>query len=135
MKALKRIFFISIMLCICSCSPINWLLGVDEHGVDKAGIPPIDMFMEIVKQMGPIGTMVSAGLTIGGAVYVAHKKGKAKGDDNLELAEGALKAVVKGVQDVRDDMPEKQEKALVKKLKNKIPNKWHPAIDAIRDSL
>jgi len=135
MKTFKRIFFISIILFVCSCSQLNWLYGVDDKGNDTPGIPPIDMFMEIVKQMGPIGTLVSAGLTIGGTVYVAHKRGKAKGDDKVEVAEGMAKAVIKGIQEVRDELPEKQEKALVKKLKKKIPNEWHPAIDAIRDRL
>jgi len=135
MKIFKKLFFVSIMLLVCGCGFLDWALGVDEKGNDKDGIPPIDMFMEVVKQMGPIGTLISGALTIGGGVYVGHKRGKAKNEGKLELAERGLKAVVHGVEKIKDDMSEDDKNDMNDLLKKKIPNEWHPVINKIRDTL
>jgi len=115
---------ITMVFVLTGCGFLNWINGVDDKGNDLPGIPPISIFAETIKQMGPIGTAVAGLLTIGGTAYVSNRQSK-----------GTLKGVIAGIQKAKDAMSEEDKDALVVKLKKHIPNKYHKAIGKIKDAL
>lgn len=119
---MKKLLLV-IALFLCSCTALDWVMGVDEKGKDKPGTPPIEYFSELIKELGPIGTLVTGVLTIGGTAYVSSKKHK-----------GTLNAVIEGVQKAKGDMTDDDRANLVGLLKAHIPNKYHANIRKIKDT-
>lgn len=124
MKYLKRIFFTSIFVLLCSCSAMNSFLGIDDKGnkIDKN--PPISYLTAVLKGLGPVGLIVSGLFTVGGAAYA----GNARGQDRFA-------SVVAGIQKVKKEMSKEDKVILVSKLKEHIPNKYHGAIARVKNTL
>lgn len=120
----KIAFILCLNFILVSCAALDFYLGVDEKGKDKPGAAPSEYVNKIIESLGPLGGVAGAGLAALGSAYVAHKQSKKP-----------LDAVIAGVEKAKDELDEEEKAALTAKLKKHIPNKFHKAIDKIRDNL
>ncbi|MCH7640998.1 hypothetical protein IID22_02285 [Patescibacteria group bacterium] len=121
---MKKLFVILMLIILCGCGPLNWVLGVDAEGKDKEGPAPFSFLADFLNNMGPLGILTTGVLTVGGTAYVGVKNGRRVGD-----------AVIAGVQKARDDMKREDSNALRTRLRKFIPNKYHAAIKKVKDAL
>lgn len=121
----KKIALLTVLLVFfTSCEIINDYLGIDNNGKQVNPKPPAMYVEKVLEAAGPVGLAVSTLLGMGGAAYVGNRKGKKP-----------LEALVGGIQKVRNDLTDTQEKDLVKLLAKHTPNKYHKAIRKIKDTL
>jgi len=121
---MKRFIVLFLIMFLCSCAGLNAFLGIDDKGNPTDGVAPIFYISEVIKRLGPLGILAAGGLSVAGAGYVAHKKGR-----------GQTRAIIKGVQDYKKSLTIDESKQVSKKLATFIPNKYHKLIGKIKDTL
>lgn len=113
-----------LTLILTGCTQMDWFFGVNEDGTDKPGESPASYLALFLENLGPLGGLAAAGLATGGAAYVGRKRG-----DKLPMV------IIEAIEKIKSEVDEKEAAWLVGKLKAKIPNKYHKAIDKIRDTI
>jgi len=120
----KLLLTITILFALSGCDAVDWALNVDKDGVSKEGAAPIDYLSEVLEAFGTVGGLASAGLAMAGTAYVSNKRSK-----------DPLKAVIAGVQKLKEELGDEEKALLTAQLKKHIPNKYHKVIGKIKDTL